>query len=695
MATVSNTCNGSLGKYCNVYLDYTINNTQEDRIARNKSNVTLNLYAQATSTSVGAFNFNHNSKADIKINDVVKISSTTLDMDFRNKKVVNMLTWTGDVDHNTDGTLKIKISGSFDTNGPSSVTTGSVEYQWELPTIPRASEVFCADGYIGVDTKINITRANDNFTHTLKYSFGNISNELIVTKTTLISYPWVIPTKLYEQIKDATEGNGTITCETFNGNISLGTNSCPFKVLVDETTNKPTITATIIDTNLDVIKITEGQGVTTSNKLVKGLSNAQVTVTATPKNGATIVESRVNGFTTTNNIRTFNSIETNIFQLDCIDSRGFTGTNTIIKVGNDWIDYIKLAITNISIYRESSTSNTVKLDLRGNYFDNKIGNTTNTLTLKWNYRETGTSKWSGDTTITATKSGNSFSYNGTLGTNFDYQKSYDFQVIAQDKLVTNIKTITVTVGIPLIDLWKDNIKINGTIHGELNGNSSSSTKVYGTLTNPTSSTTYYVPFYSTEANGNKDLRQNNGFKHISLEGTETTDGYSILHLGNGTVSKNAGNKYGRLRLYSTNKGYADLRYTNSTSSVSLFLPVINGNIQAYKNLYNNESGTTGSITLNESAANFNYIEIFYTTVYYGSIKSVKIPSPNNKIAMLDWFHVFGHESKTSVAITRYLSISGTSVTVTSGVDTYGEWWSNYNTIYDRDSIKILRIDGWK
>ena len=112
MAVVSNKCNGSLGDYCKVYLDYTINNKEEDRIARNKSNITLKLYGQATSSSVGAFNLYGTAKAYLKIDGTTKKSSTTLNMDFRNKAKVEMLTWTGDVAHNDDGSLTITISGN-------------------------------------------------------------------------------------------------------------------------------------------------------------------------------------------------------------------------------------------------------------------------------------------------------------------------------------------------------------------------------------------------------------------------------------------------------------------------------------------------------------------------------------------------------------------------------------------------------
>lgn len=49
-------------------------------------------------------------------------------------------------------------------------------------------------------------------------------------------------------------------------------------------------------------------------------------------------------------------------------------------------------------------------------------------------------------------------------------------------------------------------------------------------------------------------------------------------------------------------------------------------------LYNNETGTTGTVTLTETAANFEEIEIFYYKS--GNYSSVKIANPNTKIANL-------------------------------------------------------------
>lgn len=54
-----------------------------------------------------------------------------------------------------------------------------------------------------------------------------------------------------------------------------------------------------------------------------------------------------------------------------------------------------------------------------------------------------------------------------------------------------------------------------------------------------------------------------------------------------------------------------------------------------KNLYNNTSGATGTITLSETSANFTYIDIFYKHPSDTGYKTCRIFSPNGKMAQLD------------------------------------------------------------
>lgn len=93
-----------------------------------------------------------------------------------------------------------------------------------------------------------------------------------------------------------------------------------------------------------------------------------------------------------------------------------------------------------------------------------------------------------------------------------------------------------------------------------------------TLQNPTSSSTYVVPFASGVSTGNKATYINNGMTYNTLEGTTSVTGYGTLILGNSTKSGTAANKYGQLRLYGTSSGYTQIKAGGSTSNYTLILP---------------------------------------------------------------------------------------------------------------------------
>ena len=98
------------------------------------------------------------------------------------------------------------------------------------------------------------------------------------------------------------------------------------------------------------------------------------------------------------------------------------------------------------------------------------------------------------------------------------------------------------------------------------------TNVRYTLQNPTSSSTYVVPFASGVSTGNKATYINDGITYNTLEGTTAVAGYGTLILGNSTKSGTAANKYGQIRLYGTSTGYTQLKAGSSTSNYTLTLP---------------------------------------------------------------------------------------------------------------------------
>lgn len=96
------------------------------------------------------------------------------------------------------------------------------------------------------------------------------------------------------------------------------------------------------------------------------------------------------------------------------------------------------------------------------------------------------------------------------------------------------------------------------------------TTVAVTLTNPTTSTSYAIPFHSSTGTGSRALRNNNGIRYLSLEGTTTAKGYGILVLGNDTAESTDANKYGLLRLYTTGSTYVQWTAGESDDSLRFY-----------------------------------------------------------------------------------------------------------------------------
>lgn len=389
--------------------------------------------------------------------DGTNYTITTGEYTLGSYKTVTLGSASKTVTHNTDGSKIVSVSANSSDLaqgngwGPYS---GSASGTMTLTTIPRASSVTCADGNIGSSTTININRASSNFTHTLKYSFGTLSGT-ITTKTSETSIGWTIPTSFYAQIPNSTNGKGTITCETYNGDTLIGTKTCTFNAFVIN--SNPSITATVEDVNEKTIALTGD-----SNKLVKYFSNAKVVITATAKNSATISSQKVvcgDGKTSTSATSTIEAVESGKITVSCVDSRGLTASEIIEK---ELVEYIKLALTEVSLERESTTSNVVNVVIKGNYYNNSFGAIANTLELKWRYRLSG-GTWSEYITITPTIDGNTFSYSASLGEEYDYQNEYEFEVVATDKLMPNTITRTVRKGIPIIDIGENDVNINGEI----------------------------------------------------------------------------------------------------------------------------------------------------------------------------------------------------------------------------------------
>lgn len=382
------------------------------------------------------------------------------------------------------GTLDATIKHNDDGTFPTTAFSALIDTPWTLgdastsgnltsasvATIPRASSITVTDGYINDSASypvIHINSASSSFTHTLKYTFGDLV-DTIAEKYQYLDYGWWIPESFYTQIPNAKEGVCTIYCDTYSGNTLVGSTFANFIARTKESVCKPDVSATITDTGK-----TLGDGVTKttdlttgSNVLIKGVSDAKVTVSATPKNSASIKSTTIScgdGQSAIGGSATFQNVGSGSFTIYATDSRDYTGHTNPTPIVQNIINYIPLTL-NHNIYRPEPTTGEVVLDIDGNYFSGSFGKQNNSLNVKYRYKES-TQSWDDieytTLTVNIDKTTNKYNLVKSLGTGFDYQKSYDFEIIATDKIKSIPRSYRVAEGIPMLAMFKDHLEAFG------------------------------------------------------------------------------------------------------------------------------------------------------------------------------------------------------------------------------------------
>ena len=451
MATLTKSVSPQGGGYNYTYTVDVIENSTS--IANNTSNVTINFYIKGP---WAPSYYDWTTYYGIIVDGSIRDSGSS--RPYVSTSNVKLLSWTGDVAHNSDGSKSISVS-VYLTNGsasylPTQYPSSSPLYMGSvsLTTIPRASSVSCSTADIGSNATISISRASSSFTHTLSYTFGSLSGT-IATKTSSTSVSWTIPTTFYAQIPNDKSGTGTITCDTYNGSTLIGSKPTSFTATVNESASKPTLNPTAVDSNATTTALTGD-----SSKFIKYYSNASVSTGASARNSATLTSQKITcgAKSISSASGTINAVESGSFTFSATDSRGYPTTQTVNKT---LIAYIKLTCSLNA--GAPTTSGVATLKISGNYWDGTFGAVANTLTVQYRYKIQGGSY--GDwTTVSATKSNNTYNATATIS-GLDYQTTYVFQARAVDKLATvntdeQARRIT-----PIFDWSKDDFNVNGTL----------------------------------------------------------------------------------------------------------------------------------------------------------------------------------------------------------------------------------------
>lgn len=397
-----------------------------------------------------------------------------------NGQTKTLASGTTTIAHNADGTKSFSFSFSqqFDISysGVGWIGTKSGSGSGKLTTIPRTSSVSSTNANIGENITITINRASSSFTHTLTYAFSNLTGT-IATKTSSTSVSWKLPTTFYAKIPNSKSSWGRIICDTYSGSTKIGSSECRFDVYVKESTNKPGISATVVDIN-DTTKALTGD----ENKLIRYYSKVRFSLTSSPKNSATTATRSVvyNGRTFTGGSGNswtdlFSEVVSGSYQFSVTDSRGFTNAKTINKT---LIEYVKL--TCYMSATNPTASGECTININGNYFNGSFGSTNNTLSVQYKIND---GEW---TDATVTLSGNTYKATANI-TGMDYTRAYSFYARAIDKLATVETPVKYVKAKPIFDWGSDDFHFHVGVVSNESFRIGSDKYLYGTNTegNPT------------------------------------------------------------------------------------------------------------------------------------------------------------------------------------------------------------------
>lgn len=462
------------------YMSFYIAWSAKQNVEGNYSDVTVTSYWKTNNTRWG-FDTEGSRAASITINGNTTSISKRFDSTngtgtgWKQENPWAIQTVTERVYHNSDGSKSISISaranGYAASYGPSNSSESSGDCTASgtisLDTIPRASKVSATNADIGSTSTITVSRYSTSFKHTVSFSCTGISDTVIESNSEASVIPWNVPVSIYATIPSAKYATVTITCRTYSKDTEslIGETTATMKAIANEDECKPTVYGTVTDVNSTTVNLTGN-----AKTLIRYKSTASCEIVATAKNSASISAQYVNGVSIPSGTVEIQNSEAVSFSFSATDSRGYSDSALVEPTV---ISYIPLTI-NPTFRRVSPTSNIITVEFYGNFFSGNFGASSNALTVKYRYKEYGTETWSAYVTLSASSinipGDGTYNSNGavTLGSNFDYRKSYDLEIVAQDgsgtAVLSDVSSIAqVTRGEPVFDWSNTDFRVRETL----------------------------------------------------------------------------------------------------------------------------------------------------------------------------------------------------------------------------------------
>ncbi len=361
--------------------------------------------------------------------------------------------------HNPDGTFTAPVEFSIEMTA-GTYTPGNMAGTGELVLTPiaRASTIRGTSANIGEVSMLAITRHSPEFTHSVKYTFGNQegyispSGEAVDTEAIFdaLSIGFLLPESFYGEIPDAASGVCHLEITTYAGDTPIGKETTSITATASYALCAPELAFTAMDTNPDTLMVTDDAAL-----WIRGHSRVRCTVDARGQKGAGIVSVLVNGSPETE----FTAMS-GLVEVTVTDSRGYT---TRKQVTHRVIDYVELTC-NASAHRLESTGEQVQLTVWGQYFAGNLGLYDNTLTVACTLPD-GRYEY-----VECTVQDNAYSGQLLLD-GLSYQDTHTLQIMAMDLLYYLTRTVTVNRGVPVFDWGQSDFTFHVPVlaQGGLNG----------------------------------------------------------------------------------------------------------------------------------------------------------------------------------------------------------------------------------
>ena len=632
------------------------------------------------------------------------------------------------ISHNNDG------SKTFSASAQAGIYTYAVNCSgsgsWALNTIPRSATITAANNItLGNACSVQWTPASSDFKYKIKFALGNwnyTTGYISPSRTSAYTYTGYTisgtttanSTTIYAQLPNATSGTMTATLYTYNSSgTQIGSTSSKSFTVTIPSDVKPTIgtvtcNPTLNDTTSSfVIQNRTKLGISVSGCSAGTGSTIKSYSFSGPGISKTVPTSNTSASTTSDN--PINSPESTLaYTVTITDTRGRSNSKTVNISCCAWsVPTVKLTkafrVASAEDTVENSSGEILKFTCELSYSAVKGQNAVN-VTL--NYKSENATSWKAVSLFTEPTK-NTTTTQCFAG--FDPKLSYSIYATVSDQYQGTGRSQTVTLfseeriisirpdgkGIALGKIANtDNmldckwpIRTDGALTatgGVIAGSSTQNSAPTNGLCIHDIRNVTVTPNGLGDKNANFYFQKVNNIWHSILHAKGYSGTYAAWELaGNAHNSSNDNALKYRQGIGDTWQDWQTVLTDKNYTDYSAPKPVT---------LYNNSSGSTGTITLSETAANFSYLEIFLYKDSTSGWWSVKVPSPNGKTVQVGTTYYTNASGVGLQVIGKTVSISGTSITAGT------EFYMNFNdstgavkAIGGQTSIKIMRVDGYK